>query len=64
MPKVSKETATREDHGPVVEWLEDLGGYTVNWVSFQQDIDSTPLLEGLPTTAARARTGATCSRAA
>jgi hypothetical protein len=48
MPKASQETATREDHGPVVEWREDLDGYTVNWVSFQQDIDSTPLLKGLP----------------
>ena len=27
---------------------EDLDGYTVNFVSFAQDIDATPLLKGLP----------------
>ncbi|MFL5840873.1 MAG: AraC family ligand binding domain-containing protein [Thermoleophilaceae bacterium] len=48
MPKVSKESAQVEDHGPVKEWHEDVDGYTVNFVLFNQDIDSTPLLKGLP----------------
>jgi hypothetical protein len=48
MPKVSKQSAQLEDHGPVTEWHEDVDGYTVNFVSFNQDIDSTPLLKGLP----------------
>jgi Cupin domain len=48
MPKVSKETAQFSDHGPVGEWSEDVDGYTVNFVTFKQDIDSTPLLRGLP----------------
>ena len=49
MPKVSKESAaTHEDHGPVEEWSEDVDGYNVAFVSFGVDIDSTPLLKGLP----------------
>ena len=48
MPKLSKQTTTEVDHGPVVQWSEDMDGYTANIVSFRQDIDSTPLLKGLP----------------
>jgi mannose-6-phosphate isomerase-like protein (cupin superfamily) len=48
MPKVSKATAEMQEHGPVTEWHQDVDGYTVNVVRFNQDIDSTPLLKGLP----------------
>jgi hypothetical protein len=49
MPKVSKDTATRGgDDGPVVDRSDDIDGYTVNFVTFKQDIDATPLLKGLP----------------
>jgi hypothetical protein len=49
MPKVSKESASQGgDHGPVVEWAEDLEGYTVNFVHFREDLDHTPLFRGLP----------------
>ena len=49
MPKVSKETATQGgEQGPVVDHSDDIGGYTVNFVTFKQDIDATPLLKGLP----------------
>ena len=49
MPKVSKESASRGgDHGPVVERSDDLDDYTVNFVTFRQDVDHTPLLRGLP----------------
>jgi mannose-6-phosphate isomerase-like protein (cupin superfamily) len=49
MPKVSKHSAAQvEDHGPVEDRHEDLDGYTVNFVTFRQDIDGTPLLRGLP----------------
>jgi hypothetical protein len=49
MPKVSKETATQGgDHGPVVEHSENLEGYTINFVTFREDVDHTPLLKGLP----------------
>jgi hypothetical protein len=49
MPKVSKETASQvEDHGPVLDRREDLDGYTVNFVTFREDLDATPLFKGLP----------------
>jgi hypothetical protein len=49
MPKVSKDSAAHVDeHGPVEDRHEDLDGYTVNFVSFREDIDATPLLKGLP----------------
>jgi len=49
MPKVSKQSAAHvEDHGPVEDRHEDIEGYTVNFVSFRQDIDGGPLLKGLP----------------
>jgi hypothetical protein len=48
MPKTSKETAQVEHHGPVTDRHAELDGYTVNIVTFDQDIDTTPLLKGLP----------------
>jgi hypothetical protein len=48
MPKVSKETATGEDHGVVVAHSGQLDDYTVNFVTFREDLDHTPLLKGLP----------------
>jgi hypothetical protein len=48
MPKVSKQSAQVVDHGPVEDRHEDVDGYTVNFLVFRQDIDSAPLLEGLP----------------
>jgi cupin domain len=49
MPKVSKDSAAHvEDHGQVEDRHEDVDGYTINFVSFREDIDGTPLLRGLP----------------
>jgi hypothetical protein len=49
MPKVSKDSATQGgDYGPVVDRSEELAGYTVNFLTFRQDLDQTPLLRGLP----------------
>ena len=49
MPKVSRDSATQGgDFGPVVDRSEQLEGYTVNFVSFREDIDATPLMKGLP----------------
>jgi hypothetical protein len=62
MPKVSKESAKHEDYGPVESWHEEVDGRAIEFVQFKQDIDSTPMLKGCPTTSAIARTGGTCSR--
>ncbi len=49
MPKVSKDSATQGgDHGPVVDRSEDMDDYTVNFLTFREDLDHTPLLKGLP----------------
>jgi hypothetical protein len=49
MPKASKGSATQGgDYGPVVDRSEELGGYTVNFMTFREDIDQTPLLKGAP----------------
>jgi quercetin dioxygenase-like cupin family protein len=48
MPKVSRESAQVEDHGPIAEAHEDVDGYTIQFLTFRQDMDATPLLKGLP----------------
>jgi hypothetical protein len=49
MPKVSKDSAAQvDDYGPVENRHEQVSGYTIEFVSFRQDIDGTPLLKGLP----------------
>jgi mannose-6-phosphate isomerase-like protein (cupin superfamily) len=48
MPKVSRDSAQVEDHGAVEDRHGDIDGYTVNFVTFREDIDATPMLKGLP----------------
>jgi hypothetical protein len=49
MPKVSKEAATQGgEFGPVSDRSEQIEGYNVNFTSFAEDIDATPLLKGAP----------------
>jgi glyoxylate utilization-related uncharacterized protein len=49
MPKASQASATQGgDHGPVVDRSEELGGYTVSFVTFREDLDQTPMLKGAP----------------
>jgi hypothetical protein len=49
MPKVSKHSATQGgEFGPVTDRSDRLEGYTVNFTSFSEDIDATPLMKGLP----------------
>lgn len=48
MYKISKSSATHHDYGPVEEYAEDLGGYNISFISFKEDVESTPLLKGLP----------------
>ena len=49
MPKVSKDTATGGgDFGPVVDRSEVIEGYSINFATFREDVDGTPLMKGLP----------------
>src|SRR6476469_5009410 len=49
MLKVSKESASRiEEPGPLTASMEELGDYTVNFLTMHQDMDMSPLLRGLP----------------
>jgi hypothetical protein len=48
MPKVSKNNAPHQNHGPLEEWRGDAGGHVVNFVRFAVAVDTTPMLEGLP----------------
>jgi mannose-6-phosphate isomerase-like protein (cupin superfamily) len=49
MPKASRESISQvKDFGVAEDRTEDLGGYTVNFVSILQDHDLGPMLAGLP----------------
>ena len=49
MPKVSKESATQGgDYGVVVDRADEVEGYSINFTTFREDIDATPLMKGLP----------------
>ena len=48
MPKVSKQSAQHDDHGPVESWHAEVADQAIEFVLFKEDIDSTPLLRGLP----------------
>ena len=49
MPKASRESISQvKDFGVAEDRTEDLGGYTVNFVSILKDHDLGPMLAGLP----------------
>ena len=49
MPKVSRDSATQGgEFGPVTDRSDRLEGYSVNFTTFREDIDATPLMKGLP----------------
>ena len=48
MPKVSKDTAEVEDPGFLLDHRGEVGGYTIDFITFRADLDATPLLKGLP----------------
>jgi hypothetical protein len=49
MPKVSMESATQGgEFGPVTDRSDQLESYTVNFTSFREDVDATPMMKGLP----------------
>ena len=48
MPKVSRESAAIEDVGVLVDRSGEVDDYTVDFLTFRQDVDATPLVKGLP----------------
>jgi hypothetical protein len=48
MPKTSRTTEELKDYGPVAETSAALGPFTVNFTTFKIDLDSGPMLKGLP----------------
>src|SRR5262249_27017004 len=49
MPKTSRETASQvEDMGALQSRSEDFGGYMVEFATFREDADATPVFKGLP----------------
>jgi mannose-6-phosphate isomerase-like protein (cupin superfamily) len=48
MPKLSKDNAKHDDYGPVDSWHDEVDGNAIEFVHFKQDVDSTPMLKGLP----------------
>ena len=46
----------------VESWHEEVDGHAIEFVTFKQDIDSTPMLKGLPNDQCHCPTGGTCSR--
>ena len=49
MPKASRDSVSQvKNFGVAEDRTEDLGGYTVNFVSILQDHDLGPMLAGLP----------------
>ena len=49
MPKTSRDTASQvADLGVMESRSEQLGGYTVEFTTFREDADGTPVFKGLP----------------
>ena len=49
MPKTSKDTASQvADLGVMVSHMEEIDGYTIEFTTFREDADGTPVFKGLP----------------
>jgi hypothetical protein len=48
MPKISKDTITITDYGPVDDGQLDVDDWSINFTTFKVDIDGTPMMKGLP----------------
>lgn len=49
MPKTSRETASQvTDLGPMESRSEQVDGYTIEFTTFREDADGTPVFKGLP----------------
>ena len=47
MPKIARDEG-RTDHGPVLASEMEVGDYTINFVTFKDQMDHAPLFKGLP----------------
>ncbi len=48
MAKVSRQSAEVEDVGFLLDRFGELDDYSVDFLTFREDLDATPLLRGLP----------------
>jgi Cupin domain len=48
MPKLSSSSPDVQDYGPIEVREQEMDGYTVNFVTFRENVDHRPLLKGLP----------------
>jgi hypothetical protein len=48
MPKLSSKSPDVQDYGPVQVREQEMDGYTVNFVTFRENVDHRPLFKGLP----------------
>jgi|SRR5436190_1368829 len=48
MPKLSSDSPEVQEYGPVTVREQVMDGYTVNFVTFHENVDHRPLLKGLP----------------
>jgi hypothetical protein len=49
MPSVARDRiAEVADYGPVEDRHEDVDGTTIQFLTFREDVDATPLMRGLP----------------
>jgi len=49
MPSISRERIAQvNDYGVVEERVEDVEGTTIQFLTFREDVDSSPLMKGLP----------------
>ena len=48
MPKVSPDSADVEDVGFLLDRFGEVDGYSVDFLTFREAVDATPLLKGLP----------------
>jgi len=48
VPKISRDSAELEDVGVLCDQFGELDDYSVDFLTFREDLDATPLLKGLP----------------
>jgi hypothetical protein len=48
VPKVSRDSAETEDVGVLLDRFGEVEDYSVDFLTFREDVDATPLLKGAP----------------